>query len=316
MSKLERVFITGASGMIGAHLTGRLADMGCEIMVLSRPNANRLRLAPIKKKVTLVESDLLNTKRVLGFLEDFRADTIFHLASSPFNPPTISIADHFAINTAAMLTLIEAQKRLPNLKIIYTGSAAVYGSRNLAPEGAALAPATMLGASKAAGSILLQSHSRMTGQSVIELRLFTPYGPLERPTRLIPSIIMSAMDGRPVKTSAGFQKRDFLFIDDLLSAMIAASKLNQSGPETLNIGTGVGVDVRNIVSEVLNIMGNPVESQFGALPTRSDEIMEMCADISRCTKMLEWRPKTELRDGLAQTVEWTLANKELARQLV
>lgn len=310
-----RAFVTGGSGMIGSLLVRRLLAQGAEVAVLSRPGANRVRLSDVGQDIEWIEADIRDAARIGRALVQCRPTMVFHLASTAFNPPTISLSEHLSVNTLGMVNLLEGLASCPDARVIYAGSAAVYGSVSQASEDNACAPATWLGATKAAGGTLLAAHSRITGMRVIEMRIYTPYGPWERPTRLIPSIVLSALDRHPVRTSKGTQRRDFLYIDDLLDAMLAAAALPGGGFDILNIGSGEGVAIRDIVAKVLDLMGNPVKADFGALPTRPDEILEMSANISKAKSVLGWRPKVGLEEGLRQTVEWVAANPELCRRL-
>lgn len=312
---IKRAFVTGGSGMIGSLLVRRLLAQGTDVAVLSRLGANRLRLNDIARDIQWVETDIGDSVGIGKFLTQYRPTVVFHLASTPFNPPTIPLSEHLSVNTLGMAGLVEGLASCPDARVIYTGSAAVYGSVSQAGEDSACVPATWLGATKAAGATLLAAHARMTGMRVMELRLYTPYGPWERPTRLIPSVVLSALDRRPVRTSEGLQRRDFLYVDDLLDAMVAAAALPGSGFEVLNIGSGEGIAIREIVTKVLDLMGNPVKADFGALPTRPDEILEMSANISKAKAILDWRPKIGLEEGLKRTVDWVVANADVCRRL-
>ena len=300
--------------MIGSVLTRCLATQGVETFVLSRPGASRLRLEGVKD-IAILDGSILDVSSISHAISESRPDVVFHLASTPFNPPSIPVKEHFDVNVLGILNLMEALDQSPNSKLVYTGSAAVYGSSSGALESVAPTPNTILGATKAAASALLGAHARMTGRHVVELRLFSPFGPGERASRILPTIILSALAGNPVDTSEGLQKRDFVFIDDVIDAMLLAADEDGHGPEIYNIGSGRGVSIRDLVTEVLEIMGNPVVANFGAIPTRPDEIMNMTANIDYARDNLGWSPKIGLHEGLGRTIDWVTSNRETVANL-
>jgi nucleoside-diphosphate-sugar epimerase len=173
----------------------------------------------------------------------------------------------------------------------------------------------MLGASKACASILLQTFAKMHGLNTVELRLFTPYGPWESPRRLIPSLILAALQQQDVPLSLGAQQRDFVYMDDVIDALYQAAVTPVPGGSVFNIGSGVGTTVRGVAELTLQLMGDPVRLKVGELPTRPDEIMEMSADIAAAKDQLGWQPRTSLKDGLIKTIDWLTENRDLAWSL-
>ncbi|KIL97757.1 UDP-glucose 4-epimerase [Paramagnetospirillum magnetotacticum MS-1] len=306
--------LTGGAGHLGSLLARRLADQGHRVFSLVRRGGHALRLEDLGDRITRLEADVSDAASLKAAVEAARPDVVFHLSSSVFNPPP-TLATHLSTNVSGAANLIEALEALPRTQIIYASTAAIYGNANRAPEDQAPAPATWLGASKASASLLFAAHARMTGRPITEFRIYTPFGPWERITRLIPQIIFSALDGKPIRTTEGRQTRDYLYADDLIDLLELAVDKPRDGWRAYNAGAGEGVPVRTIVSTVLELMGNPVEGLFGAIPTRPDEIMEMTADISRAKAEFGWQPTTSLREGLTRTVGWFTTNADLARRL-
>ncbi|MEE2745754.1 MAG: NAD(P)-dependent oxidoreductase [Pseudomonadota bacterium] len=310
----KRVLITGGSGMIGSSLARRIERENIETYILSRPGAKRLRLKSLEK-TSVVEGDMLDSEGLTDVIKKTQPDLVFHMASTPFNPSTIALTTHVDVNIIGAVNLIQALNQCPEARLVYTGSAAVYGSYTEVPEDEAMKPNTMLGATKAAASALFNAHSRITGRKFVELRLFTPYGPSERANRLIPAIVLSALSGKDVDTSEGYQTRDFLYIDDVLTALLLAAERTGGSPELFNIGSGKSIAVRDLVKIVLDIMGNPVRANYGAYPMRSDEILEMTASIELAKQELGWEPEVGILEGIEKTISWISDNRELASQL-
>lgn len=312
---MRRVFVTGGTGMIGSALIARLVADGDEVTLLIRDGANRIRLQGLEERLRFCAGDIRDEAAVTTAVRQAKPDVIFHLASTPFNPPTISSQTHLDTIVKGTMNLVEALKDRPEVRVVAAGSAAAYGSGSHVREDALLRPDTVLGAAKASASLLLQVAAKRSRAHTVELRLFMPYGPGERVGRLIPQTILSALSGQDIRMTQGLQQRDLIFIDDVVEAFcLAATKPVPSG-SVLNIGSGVGTPVRLLVERILDLLGRPVKPLIGALPTRPDEIMEMSADVTAAKASLGWEPRTSLDEGLRRTIAWFTAHRELASQL-
>ncbi len=310
-----RVLVTGGTGMIGANLIHRLVADGYSVAALARPTASLLRLQRVQSQITIHPGDLTDAQGVKDVVAKVVPDVVFHLASTPFNPPTIPTEDHLQVNVHGIVNLLEAMRASPGTKLIFTGSANVYGDGENLAEDHALLPGNMLGATKACATILMQTYSRLYGLPTVELRLYTPYGPWERPGRLIPHVILSALRGEEIRMTSGVQQRDYLYIDDVLDAMLLAMRKPLTPGVVYNICSGRGVPIREIVVRLLRLMGDPVKVLLGAVPTRPDEIWKFSGDNSKARKHLDWTSRIELEEGLERTIQWVTANRELVAQL-
>ncbi len=309
------ILVTGASGMVGANLVRRLAARGDRVSVLVRPPGNAIRLDGLGDELVRVTGDIADRRSVLDAVEQTQPDVVFHLAATAFNPPTADAARHVEVNALGTLYLLEALRGATATRLVYTGSAAVYGEGAALREDRRLAPATLLGAGKACAAILVDTYRRLHGLDAVELRLFTPYGPWERPGRLIPGAILSALDGRDMEIGDGRQKRDYVYIDDAVDALLLAA--GRPGPvdAVYNVCSGQGVPVREVAETVLRLLGDPVRLLVGARPTRPDEIWELSGDPAAARDGLGWTARTGLEDGLGRTIEWFRENRAIAGRL-
>ena len=301
--------------MIGANLVRRLVHDGNQVCALGRGTEDRVQLQCIREHLEKVQCDIRDSETVHRTVRRVAPDVVFHLASTPFNPPTTDSETHLMVNVLGTHNLLEALRDFSNTRIIFAGSTSTYGAGSQLREDQPLSPGTLFGASKACASILMQTYARLYGAQTVELRLFTPYGPWEHPRRLIPHTILSALAGRDVTLTAGEQERDFVYIDDVVDALVRATTSRIQPGSVLNIGSGVGTPVRAVAALVLKLMGDPVKLILGALPTRADEIMEMSADISAAREELGWVPRTPLRRGLQESIAWFTEHRELAMGL-
>ncbi len=311
---MSRVLITGAGGMVGAHMVPELLNSGWEVAAMGRQDAPTARLTSHQHRLQWFRADLCDREQVAGVVAAWRPSHVLHLASTPFNPP-VSSDTHVDVNVAGIDNLLDALKATPDVRVVYTGSAAQYGEGDRLKEATPEKPTTLLGASKAAAGILLHTYGRLFGMQTIELRLFTPYGPMERPQRLLPHTILSALRKQPVRLGNGRQERDYLYIDDVVAAVHAALVAPVASGSVFNVCSGIPTSVRALVTETLHLMGNPVTAEFDALPTRSDEIWKLSGDSTQAQKALNWSPRVSMVEGLNRSIEWYKQNRTLAEGL-
>ncbi len=308
-----RALIIGGSGMIGANLARRLLDDGCLVTVASRKASTAIRLDGLNG-VNRADIDCTNADDVNDVMKTAAPDVVFHVASSSFNPPTTCAQAHLAVNAMGAINVLEAALTRSVARVVMTGSAAEYGNGAGLAEDAPTRPGNVYGATKLCASILGETYARSFGLPVVNLRLFTPFGAWERPARLIPSTILAALAGHPVRIGSGAPQRDFLHVDDAIDALVAAATQPVTPGTTYNICSGEGTTVRAAVDTVLELMQSrvPVESS-GA--QRADEIVEMSGDWSAASRDLDWRPATSFRAGLEKTIAWFSAHTDIAHAL-
>jgi len=315
MAQRRKVFLTGGAGMVGAALAGRLVRDGHEVWLLLREGSNRIRLQALEGRVRVVHGDVRDSVSVQAAVERSDPGVVYHLASTPFNPPIASHRAHIETIVMGMLNVLEAVRGRPEVRVIATGSGAEYGSGSRLREDQTLQPGTVFGAAKAAAGLLVQTYGRVYGMRTVWLRLFTPYGPWERPQRLVPHTILSALNGQDVTLTGGSQQRDFIYLEDAVEALVLSAETPLPPGAVFNIGSGVGTPVRELVERLLQLMGSPARPLLGAVSTRPDEIMEISADITSAREQLGWEPRTSLTEGLSKSIAWWTEHRDLAGRL-
>ena len=307
---VERVLVTGGTGMLGANLVRALLGTGAQPIIVSRLNSDRWRLLEIADRIAVRELDYRDPSSVERLIAEELPDAICHLASTPFDIVETSALEHFDINLSATIGLLEAVRiHAPRCKFIYTGSCAAYGDGEDLSEERRAEPTTMLGAAKQAGRMAIETFASLYGLRTLNLCLFTPYGPWEAKNRLIPQIAFSAFAGDRLQMTEGLQQRDFLYVDDVVEAFLAALECEWPVGETINICSGSAVSVRNLACKLLGILDVGTEPIFGALPTRPDEIMVVSGNNSRAVELLGWKPKISLEEGLSKYARWLKDNR-------
>jgi len=129
------------------------------------------------------------------------------------------------------------------------------------------------------------------------------YGPGQRPHKIIPSVIISILEGRAPELGSGRRPVDWVYVDDVVEGMIAVAETSRLEGVTIDLGSGASVTIREVVNRIVALMGGQIEPRFGVLPDRAFEVIRI-ADLASAQELLGWRPKTPLEAGLRQTIEW------------
>jgi UDP-glucose 4-epimerase len=306
-SGVRSVLITGGGGMIGAHLVRRCLQDGQQVTVTTRSHRCPDRLAGVADRIQVLQVELCDLDVVRAALNGAKPDVVVHLASTAFNPPPTT-ALHLEVNVLGLANLLEAVRDRPGLRVVHTGSAAQYGDGDDLSENMAERPTTWLGISKSCAASVLHGAGRMFGLETVELRLFTPFGPGERAGRLIPHTILSALRGDTVTLGDGRPERDYIYIDDVVDAIVRAMSRPLPPSAVMNIGSGIGRSVAAVADRILELMGRPVSLRLGARPARADEIWKASANIVRAKALLGWQPRVDFDEGLRRTIDWFRAH--------
>ena len=297
----RRVLVTGAAGFLGSHLVPRLIEAGASVCALDRPNARSWPRLENVADCLRADVDELAMPTHDAALRG--VTTIIHLAAAGVVGELSDPREVVHGNIDGTMAVLMAARRL-GARVVYCGSCFEYGSGERWTEDALPAPSTEYGAAKSGGWLLAQAFARRTGIEVVSLRPFTMYGPMEPPGRLVPSVVRRALSGQPIDLTPGDQARDFIYVEDVADAFVAAATRDAAVGGTFNVCTGSAVTVRYVVETILRSSGSVSEARFGALAYRPTEYKMLSGDPSRAERVLGWRARVSLEDGLNRTVAW------------
>jgi nucleoside-diphosphate-sugar epimerase len=257
--------------------------------------------------------DLRDRDAVHRLVKEVRPTVIFNLSSHGAYPHQTDATRIFETNLLGLLHLLDACDPVDYRLFVHTGSSSEYG-RKTAPmrETDELRPESVYGVSKVAQSLLCQQWSRQQGRPIVVLRLFSVYGPLEEPTRLIPRIVTAMLDHASLAMVSPRTSRDFVYVDDVVEAMLRIDRLHTletTNGTILNLGTGVQTTLAEIVSTLESIAGAPLKAEWNTMPARPWDTETWVADTTRLRQALGWVPTVSVREGLALSVEWFRANR-------
>jgi nucleoside-diphosphate-sugar epimerase len=298
MSKLEKVFVTGATGFLGSHLVDCLTKRGAAVSVLVRSQPDRI--VREGTHLCVVRGDLSRPFLISD------ASTVFHLAAiSHVGHALENPRQTFETNTSGTLTVLEAVRRSSSVeRLVFVSSAHVYGTPRYVPidEGHPVRAQEPYAASKLAAEAFVSAYSSAYGIPIAIARLFNTYGPRQHPDFVIPSIVKRALTQDSLTLGNLTPTRDFTYVDDVVEALL---RLAESGEGIYNVASGVEVSIETLVTRVAEILGKPltISSQRAQRRSAAVEIERMWADISRI-KALGWEPRVSLIDGLTKTIAW------------
>jgi len=307
-----RALVTGGAGFIGSNLTDALLAPGDEAIVVDNLSTGRRENLEqgLANGATLVEADIRDRAALEEIAGRERPDVIFHLAAQI--DVRKSIADpafDASINVGGTANVLEAARAAEVRRVVFSSTGgAIYGEGDgqelPLTEHAPLAPEAPYGQSKFAGEGYLSLYERLYGLSSVPLRLGNVYGPRQDP--LGEAGVIAIFCGRlregkqPTVFGDGKQTRDYIYVGDVVSAMLAAAEAETSGP--INIGTGIETDVLELVSALAELGGaGDFEPDFA--PARTGEVQRISIDPTRAASELDWRAEMDLREGLRVTLD-------------
>jgi nucleoside-diphosphate-sugar epimerase len=311
----KHVLVTGATGFIGSHLVRRLESDGAEVHALTSnvSSVYPARLHDLQDRITLHEGNLVDRSAMDVLVARAQPSHILHLgAYTHVGKSWRRVDECIQANIQGTVNLLQALDGSGYERFVYTGTSEIYGDIDVPfREDSVVHPVSPYSVSKYAGERYCRMFHQGRGWPIVMVRPFNTYGPAQSPDRVIPEIIVRALQGRELKMTQGRQTREFNFVEDIAAGFVCAATTEGIEGEIFNIGCGEEVSMRDLATNILEVMGNPIEADFGALPDRPTEIWRMFADSTKARTILGWKPEVPLEEGLRRTVEWYRA--ELAR---
>lgn len=321
-----RALVTGGAGFIGSHTCKALARAGNDVLVydnLSTGHRDFVRWGD------LIHGDIQDTQKLRSTLRQWRPDVIIHFAANAYvGESVVNPGKYFRNNVGGTLSILEAMRDEDVRNIVVSGTCAVYGQPERLPivEDLPTMPVNPYGASKLFMERMLSDFSVAHGINWMSLRYFNAagsdpdqeVGELHNPeTHLIPRVIMAALGiipeleifGGDYPTEDGTCVRDYIHVDDLASAHILASShlLNNGESRPLNLGTGRGASVKEIIGTLEKIAGRPIPHSI--IPRRAGDPACLVADASAARETLGWAPQCGLEDMLENAWEYLQSHR-------
>lgn len=303
----RRVMLTGATGFVGANLAYRLLRDGHDVHLLVRPSHQTWRLSePCAGAMEKHTVDLRNRDALRAVLAPIQPDWVFHLAAYGAYSTETGIDRMIDTNLAGAAALLDVCAEIGVGAFVQTGTSSEYGYKQHAPsELDLLEPNSHYAVTKAAATHYCQFTARQKNIHAVTLRLYSVYGPYEQPTRLIPTLLVRALEGKLPPLVAPQTARDFVYVDDAVDAMIqvAASPSLPRG-STYNVCTGQQSTIETVVSLVRRILKVDAEPEWATMAQRAWDAQIWVGSPQALRKDLGWTAATSLETGLNRTIEW------------
>jgi len=283
-SPFMRVLLTGATGFIGSHVARDFLRRGHDVHVTLRPASVRRRIRDIESKLRIWEGDMDALP--------VEVDVVVHLAWYAVPGKYLAAPENRECLEASRRLLAKAKGR-----VVFVGSCFEHDlTLGLLREDSATKPITLYAECKDA----LRREVEVRPNSAW-VRLFYQYGPGEDERRLMPAVMLAQLRGQPSKVSTGEERLDYLYIEDVASAIRRVAESRLQG--CVNIGSGLAPSVREIVTKIAGLGGRPELIQWGAYQRRPSDPMLVQADPAKL-RSTGWAPRIGLDEGLRQAFDW------------
>jgi UDP-glucose 4-epimerase len=294
--RLNSVLISGATGFIGQRLVAALQHAECHVAVLALPDEE----VADREGVRVVVGDITDTAGLTNTLQSVAPQVVFHLAAVGTANPNLPMHEACRVNVGGAINLLEAVRATESVqRMVMVGTSYEYGARG-SDDG--LDPFNAYSASKVAAWAFTRAAHTTWGIPAVHVRPFQVYGPGQRSEALIPAAIAAALRHEDFPMTRGEQQRDFVFVDDVVSGLIAAAQASGVEGRSLDLGSGELRAVREVVERIWAKTASRGRILPGVLPYRPGEVSAIPANVQRTRLLTGWEAEVSLDHGLDITI--------------
>jgi NAD dependent epimerase/dehydratase len=313
---MKKILVTGAAGFIGSHLVEECISRNLNVVAFvhynSMNNWGWLEDSSIRNEIEVISGDIRDYDSVYKVMKG--CDTVFHLAALIGIPYSyLSPLAYIRTNVEGTYNILEAAKNHGVGNVIITSTSETYGSAQYIPinEKHPLVGQSPYSATKIAADHLAICYFRSFGLPVKIARPFNTYGPRQSARAIIPTVICQILNGTLELRLGNLRPtRDLNYVKDTVNGFLAVAKTEIYNGEVVNIGSGIEISVEQLVILISEIIGKEVRiipDEFRIRPVNS-EVERLLCDNSKITSITGWKPKYDLRSGLAETINWFKKN--------
>lgn len=295
--KDKKILVVGGNGYLGSFLVKALKKSQADVVIISR----NCKQSDSQFKVDITNFD--ETKRII---QQINPDIVYHLAANISRNRDFAIFEEMtSVNVLGTLNILKSLKNI-DAHFIFTSSSEVYGN-NTSPfhENQIPKPVSPYSLSKINAEMLIQTYCNNHNKKFTNLRVFNFYGENMPEEFFIPQMIQSLKREEDFLMTKGEQVRDFLYVKDVVQAMILVSKNSKSHGETLNVCSGKGTKLNQLAKAVNSSMNTKAKIVLGAIPYRKNEVWEMIGDNSKIKKITGFEPKTNIEQGIETVINYS-----------
>jgi len=318
---MRSILITGGAGFIGSHLVDRLiADGDWRITVADDFNDfydPSIKRANIEEHFSnpnfkLVEADIRDFYSLHEVFNEGKFDCVVHLAARAGVRPSLTEPRLYVeTNINGTTNLLELARQHAVTQFVFGSSSSVYGENKKVPfseDDPIFNPISPYAATKAAGELLCHTYAHLYGMRTICLRFFTVYGARQRPDLAIHKFAKLIDAGVAIPVFGdGTTRRDYTYVDDIISGVRAAIDYSQTNYEVINLGESRTVELRELISLLENALGK--KAQIDRQPTQPGDVPQTFADIAKARRLLNYNPRTQIEAGISLFIDWFIKKK-------
>ena len=311
----RNILVTGGAGFIGSHLVERLLKENSQVTVVD--NFNEFYSPELKRRnvekffenenFSLHEVDICDAENLRKVFLENRFDAVVHLAAwAGVRPSLLNPKLYTNVNVNGTLNLLESAKEFGVKQFVFGSSSSVYGINAKIPfaeNDPIFQPISPYAATKAAGELLCHTFSHLYDIRCVCLRFFTVYGARQRPDLAIHKFSKLIWEGKPIEMFGdGATRRDYTFVDDIISGVCAAIDYDHAGYEIFNLGESDTIELKSLIKLLEKNLGK--KAVVEKKPMQPGDVFVTFADISKARKLLNYNPQTKIEAGIEKFVEW------------
>ena len=309
------ILVTGAAGFIGSHLCETLLKDGHRVVGLDNFDPfydpavkwSNTRWALDQPGYKLEQGDIRDRQLLRQIFTQQPVDVVIHLAAKAgVRPSILHPGEYFDVNVNGTLQILESMAEARVKRLLFASSSSVYGNQAKTPFSETddvSHPISPYAASKRSGELLAHTYHHLYGMDVACLRLFTVYGPRQRPDLAIHKFAQLALENRPIPLYGdGRTRRDYTFVADIVQGMRQLLELPSWGYEIFNLGGGKPVTLMDMVRALETALKRSLEVQF--MPKQAGDVEQTFADVRKAFQYFGYQPRVDLQEGVKQFTAW------------
>jgi UDP-glucuronate 4-epimerase len=306
-----KILITGGAGFIGSHLAAKLLTHGHDVAVIDNfhpyypaERKNRQFRALTGGSLPVYRIDLLDGEKTEELFRRYQPDCVYHLAALPGVPNSLlQPLDYVDYDIKATINVLKAAGEAGVGHVLFASSSSVYGNQGNVPLKEEMATGKVVSpyaAAKYGAESFCYAYAHLFGYQVTIFRYFTVYGPWGRPDMAISKFIRHLLHGEEIVVYGTNTARDYTFVDDVVSGMIAALD-RRGGNDVFNLGSGRPITMERLLQE-LKMHFPTMKVRYA--PERKGDVKATWADITKAQRAFGYKPSVTFEDGLARTIAW------------
>ena len=310
-----KVLITGGAGFIGSSVADQLLKTHNEVVVIDNFNNYydpKIKEQNIKNNLEhpyyhLYRCDIEDMSKLSRIFEEKTPDIVVHLAARAGVRPSLeNPVEYVQSNILGTVNILECMRKFNVKKLVFASSSSVYGNNReeLFSETLKVTePISPYAATKSACEQICYTWHHLYNISVVALRFFTVYGPRQRPDLAISKFVKLINEGKPIPVFGdGTTKRDYTYIDDIVSGIISSINYNETSYEIINLGGGEPITLNRMIQTIEKTLNKKAYIQ--RLPMQLGDVNKTVCDYSKAQRLLDYNPKTSFEEGITKFVQW------------